>query len=110
VSGPRRSGLRDWLAVRAPNVPSALAARLSGAVNEVPDARLPDGGPVSEALAATGLWLLETVTGRGDRESGVALDLLAADALVTYAVEAAAEEGRMVGPFALQILHRAMRV
>jgi hypothetical protein len=39
----------------------------------------------------------------------VALDLLAADSFVTYAFEAAAEEGLDVGPVAAHLLERAVR-
>jgi hypothetical protein len=50
------------------------------------------GAPIHEGLAAAGLRALErAVTGAGDRSSAPVL--LAADALLTYACEAAAEAG-----------------
>lgn len=78
----------DWLATRTPAPPEPLATRLADALapvlgrdaSEVPDAAL---GAAAELLEA----LLRDRTAGRDR----ALDLLAADALVTYAFEAASE-------------------
>ncbi len=80
----------DWLRSRTPAPPAALTARLdevlSASLHE-PAARVPivflEAG---EQLAAE--LLLSNSTSRGS-----ALDLLAADALVTYAFEAAGEMG-----------------
>lgn len=79
-----RETLLGWLAGRRPAAPDGLAAHLAGVVGE-------STGPIPDALGVTGLRLLERVAGapRGGRE--LALDLLAADAFITYAFEAQAE-------------------
>jgi hypothetical protein len=77
--------VREWLAHRTPVPPPALRARLDEALGES-DAAADD---VAEACLRTAERLIETLL-RGEctsRES--ALDLLTADALVTYAFEAA---------------------
>ena len=76
----------DWLNTRQPQPPAALTARLDavlgGALDE-PDDR------ATEVLLAAGERLVSGLL-RGDRTSrDSALDLLTADALVTYAFEAA---------------------
>lgn len=79
-----RDDLIAWLDARRPAPPAALAERLRGAAAA-------SDGPLPETLARLGLHLLGGVVARpaGGRE--LALDLLAADALVTYAFEAQAE-------------------
>ena len=88
VGGARTLGA--WLATREPVPPPALAARLrellgaralESEVRQAPELLLDAGEAVLARL------LREAAT---TRES--ALDLLAADALVTYAFEAAGEE------------------
>ena len=72
------SGLRSWLAACTPVSPDALAL-------EVPDVA---GDPV-DLLVGEGVRVLERArTGKGERRG--AYDLLAADALLTYACEGAA--------------------
>jgi hypothetical protein len=73
-----------WLDARRPAPPAALRAGLDAAVTDSEE-RLP------EHLADLGRALLRRVASqpRGGRE--LALDLLAADAFVTYAFEAQAE-------------------
>ncbi len=79
-----RDGVIGWLAGRTPAPPAGLGARVRGAVSDT-DAPLP------ERLVQLGRDLLGRVAARpaGGRE--LALDLLAADALITYAFEAQAE-------------------
>ena len=82
--------LERWLAGRTPPPPAALADRLRELLAECDgDAR---DLPVADALvrAAEGVLTRLLREGCGTRTS--ALDLLAADALATYAFEAAAEE------------------
>lgn len=75
-----------WLARRVRGAPGSLRDEMESAAGRASDAR-PDAG-----LAAAGLERLRDVAaGGGDRHSAVAL--LAADALLTAAFEAAAEEG-----------------
>jgi len=79
-----RDELLLWLNSRRPAPPAALRAHL--------EAVAADGAePLAEHLARLGAELLARVAGHpaGGRE--LALDLLAADAFVTYAFEAQAE-------------------
>ncbi|MDP9176850.1 MAG: hypothetical protein M3O61_04135 [Gemmatimonadota bacterium] len=83
--------LRDWLASRTPSPPPRLAARLAAAV---PASASSDSNDTSQSLIAAAAAILhETLDQPGNERNGTAaLDLLAADALITYAVEAAAED------------------
>jgi hypothetical protein len=100
--------LERWLAGRRPAAPPALADRLGRAVREAPRERLAAAATRAEALAALGQSLLARVVERDPQQPDLALDLLAADALVTYAVEAAAEEGISAGRLASGILETAV--
>ena len=81
--------LERWLHTRVPAPPAALAARILEAVEASP--RAPDAHH-ADALLDAGQALLRQLL-RADRTSRHgAIDLLAADALVTYAFEAAAAE------------------
>ena len=72
------SDVRGWLADRTPRPPDAL---------ELPVA--PGQAPLADLLTEAGATALErALAGGGER--GGAFDLLAADALITYACEAAA--------------------
>ena len=85
---PRRE-LLVWLESRRPEPPAKLSARLERAVRDAPvevtELTLP------EALLAVGRALVEEVAGRPHAGRAYALDLLAADAFITYAFEAQAE-------------------
>ncbi|HEY3279519.1 MAG TPA: hypothetical protein VGJ83_03330 [Gemmatimonadales bacterium] len=80
-----RAQLLTWLDTRRPVPPAALRARLETSMT---------GGelPLPEHLAALGRVLLEGVASRPQGGRELALDLLAADALITYAFEAQAEQ------------------
>jgi len=79
-----RPEILAWLDARRPAPPPALRAHLDAAVTDAPE-------PLADHLARLGDELLARVARRpaGGRE--LALDLLAADAFVTYAFEAQAE-------------------
>jgi hypothetical protein len=77
---------RAWLASRANDVPPSLQARMELAVDGTAAATPPD---VAGDLAAAALACLEQAFDNCD-ERGAALHLLAADALMTGACEAAA--------------------
>jgi hypothetical protein len=79
--------IAEWLATRTPTPPPQLAARLRDALGAAAeeDARLAPDRCLDAAEALVGRLLREGRTGRDS-----AAELLAADALVTYAFEAAA--------------------
>ena len=76
--------MSDWLATREPPPPPELAAHIAALTRDIES----DRAELPQTLVSVAKKILASL---GDgRES--ANDLLAADALVTYAVEAAAEE------------------
>lgn len=103
-AGDRREQVRAWLAARTPPVPALLAERLEVFVRAAAAERL--AGTETDALGALGLLALQGSLARGETGDEVALDLLAADAFVTYAFEAASEEGADVGRSAAELLTR----
>jgi hypothetical protein len=80
----RRSELLVWLDARRPTPPAGLRAQLQAAVADAPE-------PLPEHLARLGRETLARVARHPDGGRELALDLLAADAFVTYAFEAQAE-------------------
>lgn len=88
------TGTGAWLDERSPGMPVelrlALDAALAGGPEVVRDAEVEAGG-IADRLAAAGLAALARSI-RGTERS-TATDLLVADALLTYACEAAAEAG-----------------
>ncbi len=80
-----RDAVVTWLAARRPAAPATLVEPMTRWLEDSP-AGLPDH------LAQAGRALLERVLARPQGGRELALDLLAADALVTYAFEAQAEE------------------
>ena len=79
----------QWVAAHAEQPPAALRARLDAILNEESADR---GTPVAPALLEAGQGLLATILGSGSVQRDAALDLLTADALITYAFEAAADD------------------
>jgi hypothetical protein len=79
-----RDAVVTWLAARRPAAPPTLVEPMTRWLADSP-ASLP------EHLALAGRALLDRVLARPDGGRELALDLLAADALVTYAFEAQAE-------------------
>ncbi|MDO8502361.1 MAG: hypothetical protein Q7S20_11005 [Gemmatimonadaceae bacterium] len=77
--------VRDWLASRSPAPPPALARRLAQVVG---DRTEKDMAGVSSSLVEAAEHLM---THLGD-DRAAAPDLLAADALITYAMEVAADD------------------
>lgn len=76
----------EWLRTRTPQPPRALATRLDAVLGEFLTAssdRIPD------VFLAAGERLVTELLESNSTSRGSALDLLAADALVTYAFEAA---------------------
>ena len=79
-----RDEVLTWLGTRRPAAPAALRTQIEQAVT---DARL----PLPAHLADIGRRLLDKVASRPQGGRELALDLLAADAFITYAFEAQAE-------------------
>ena len=79
--------LRDWLAHREPSPPRVLQERVEALALAIPE--LPDDAAGS-LLAAAEAALVQLAR-RSPEDRASALDLLAVDALVTYAMEYAAE-------------------
>jgi len=77
-----------WLEARRPVPPDALRARLAAAVSDV---ELAPPVPLPDQLAVLGRRVLGRVACRPDGGRELALELLAADAFITYAFEAQAE-------------------
>jgi hypothetical protein len=78
--------VQAWVAARAADVPPSLRQRMNEAlVAGDPASRRAE---IPDRLAAAAVACLRDVLPRCDERSG-ALDLLAADALITYACEAA---------------------
>jgi hypothetical protein len=93
VQGP----VSTWLRGRTPVPPPQLAARIDAFT-----ARIADRDPSADAFLDAAEAAMGVVLRDGCRTRESALDLLAVDALVTYAFEAAADE-------ADQLEHRAVR-
>lgn len=78
-----------WIRTHASDSPPALVARVEEVLTSHPEW---GSLPTADALVAAGEQLLQAVLGAGEQSGReVALDLLAADACVTWAFEAAAE-------------------
>ena len=100
--------LRRWLDSRVEEAPAALKARIGVLVDAHPEW---EQLPVPEALIAASDLLMAGVLASPEKDRRTALDLLAADACVTYAFEAAAETpARLVGLAETSMLHMAQMI
>ena len=88
ASGRRRVTVGDWLREKEPVPPARLAARIESAIGGRPSE--PAANAAEVCLEACER-LLADVAARTSQGRESALDLLAADALATYALEAATE-------------------
>ena len=93
--------LRAWLDLRDPAPPEQLAARL----REIAGRDALDGEVSSGVLLERGIETLRSAL--SDRDG--ALDLLAADALITYAMEAAADQCATMDATAAEAIQRIAR-
>lgn len=85
-----RTAAREWIRERVDDAPPRLGAALEGILADLP-ASAGDEGPW-DVMARGAVGVLRSVDAdAGDHEA--ALELLAADALLTYAFQCAAEEG-----------------
>jgi hypothetical protein len=99
-----RQEVAAWLRVREPAPPRPLAARLDLVLASCPGEALAGAATMPAALGAVGLYALRSLDGRAGAEPDVGMDLLAADAFVTYAFEAAAEAGAGLEELAASLL------
>ena len=99
-----RDAVRSWLRSRAPEPPAALARTLAQRLDAAPDAVLA-GDSLAEVAGRLGVATLRTVVQRQGVAYDSAMDLLVADAFVTYAFEAAAEEGEDIDVLVHRLLH-----
>jgi hypothetical protein len=93
----------DWLTALQPPPPPALFARLStvlAAYVDLPQSQVP------ESCLAAGEQLLDELLASGSTSRGSALDLLAVDALVTYAFESAADAPSLLEARAARAMSR----
>ena len=93
----------DWLLALQPSPPRALAVRLSELL--APYLKLPAQQAADSCLEA-GEQLLDTLLASGSTSRGSALDLLAVDALVTYAFQATADDPRRLESRAARAMAR----
>lgn len=87
TDGPR-ADCGAWLESRLGDVPEELAAAMRSALEEVEP---PPAATPGDVLADAALAELDAVLRGGERDRRTALRLLCADALLTYAFEAAAD-------------------
>jgi hypothetical protein len=80
--------LGAWLDERELVPPPALRRRLDAAVTAVPDAAVL---PIPDAAVEAALRLLDVLLRAPDSSRAAAIELLTADALMTYAFEATAD-------------------
>ena len=92
------TSLREWLSSRTPPPPAKLAERLAEIVGDVAF----ESAGAANLLLERGIQTLRSAL--SDRDG--ALDLLAADALITYAMEAAADECATMDVTAAEAIQR----
>ena len=103
VESVRAGTVGDWLLALEPTPPRALASRLSEVL--APYLAL-SSDHVADACLEAGEHLLDTLLASGSTSRGSALDLLAVDALVTYAFQAAADNPQQLEPRAARAMAR----
>lgn len=98
----------DWVRTQGAESPAALVERVLEVLGEHPEW---NAVPTAEALLGAGEQLLASVLAEEKGEGrDVALDLLAADACVTWAFEAAADAPRTLGARAEAAMQRIAEV
>ena len=105
-AGGDTSAVRAWIAGRTPPPPASLVARVASLyVDTAPDsprtAPVQAAGCVDAAERVVGCLIADGATSRAS-----ALDLLAADALATYAFEVASDDPATLGALADAAMRR----
>ncbi len=95
--------LVQWIDRRELVPPPALRRRLDGAVTAT---RAVEALPVPDAALEAALQLLDGLLRAADLSRGGAIELLAADALMTYAFEATADTPERLEALAEQAMRR----
>ena len=103
----KRDQVELWLIARRPERPFPLAVHMSECVQQSV-AEVEAAPTMAEAMGALGIATLRRVVARKSSGERHAMELLAADAFVTYAFEAAAEEGSSVPPLVAELLQQAV--
>ena len=98
-----RADVSAWLEARLAGAPPELAEAVRGLIREVRVGEAVEGADVPGVLAAAALTGLDGVLAEAAPAREAALRLLAADASLTYAFEAAASLGTDVEALALRI-------
>ena len=99
--------LQFWLDARLPEAPAALRGRIAELVAEHPEW---ETMPRQHALMAASEILMNDVLAAAPKDRDAALDLLAGDACVTYAFEAAADAPAELGALADQAMQRIAKL
>jgi hypothetical protein len=99
--------LRAWLDSRVPPAPDALHRRIGELVAAHPEW---EALSRAEAMLQAGELLMRDVLAAAPKDRVAALDLLAADACVTYAFEAAADEPGKFTQLADEAMQRIARL
>ena len=98
--------LRDWLAHREPSPPRELRERVEALARAVPERTDDIGGTLLDAAESALVGLSRLPVG----ERTTALDLLAVDALVTYALEWASQTPERLPALSERAMHRLSSV
>lgn len=98
--------LRDWLANREPVPPRTLRERVEALAFAIPDQH----GETPEQLLAAAEAALERLARVGTDDRATALDLLAVDALVTYAFELASQSPEAIPGLSARAMSRLSAV
>lgn len=99
--------LQSWLDARVPEAPAALKRRIAELVAAHPEW---EAMPRQLALLAASEILMKDVLAAAPKDRKAALDLLAGDACVTYAFEAAADAPGELDSLADQAMQRIARL
>lgn len=103
LTGGTRATVSTWLGGRTPPPPDLLRARITFALG---DAAEDDLASTARVCLEAAERVLTRLVGAGGGERGEAADLLAADALVTYALEFAADAPARFGDEAAGAMER----
>jgi hypothetical protein len=99
--------LQSWLDARLPPAPEALRGRIAELVAEHPEW---EAMPRQQALLLASELLMQDVLAATPNDRKAALGLLAGDACVTYAFEAAADVPGELGTLADQAMQRIAKL